>query len=532
MYRHSYPRAALRRTTALVLAVVSCVEVQAAAPSDNRAIVSADVHHDVLPSLSAMVRSAKSGGDRGTSHAVKMPRPYTGVPSAAVVDRATQASPRVSLAAPTASAGLNFDGLGQGFPGFTVNSAPPDTNGAVGATQYFQIVNSSCAIFDKATGARLLGAAATNTIWAGFGGKCQTANDGDAAVKWDQAAQRWIVSQFAVTPNAAPFLECVAVSQTADATGAYYRYAFSYNNFPDYPKFSVWPDAYYFTFNQFNAAGTAFLGPLACAYDRAKMLIGAPATQQCFSLTTAFDSLLPADPDGNSPVPAGAPNYLMNIGPTALNMWKFHVDFTTPANTTFTGPTAIPVAAYTQLCSAKGSCIRQPGTNTRLDSLGDRLMFRLAYRQYPDGHEAMVATHSVSTGLRWYEVRSPASAPVMFQQGTYVPNSATRWLGSAGQDKLGNFAIGYSVSSTAIRPSLRYSLRAPADPLGTLGSETTIITGTGVQTGGLSRWGDYAAMVVDPVDDCTFWFTSEYLKTNGSFNWNTRIASFKIPACQ
>ena len=205
----------------------------------------------------------------------------------------------------------------------------------------------------------------------------------------------------------------------------------------------------------------------------------------------------PADPDGNSSVPAGAPNYLMNIGPTALNMWKFHVDFTTPANTTFTGPSVIPVAAYTQLCSATGTCVRQPGTSTRLDSLGDRLMFRLAYRQYSDGHEAMVATHSVSSGLRWYEIRSPATAPVLFQQGTYVPNATTRWLGSTGQDKLGNFAIGYSASSTSLRPSIRYSLRAPGDALGTLGSETTIITGTGVQTGGLSRWGDYAAMVVD-----------------------------------
>ena len=158
-------------------------------------------------------------------------------------------------------------------------------------------------------------------------------------------------------------------------------------------------------------------------------------------------------------------------------------------------------------------------------------MSHLSFRRYPDGRESLVVTHSASTGLRWYEIRTPATATSVFQQGTYAPNTSTRWMGSISQDKNGNFGIGYSVSSTNIRPSLRYAVRGPADVAGTLGAENDIIAGTGSQNGGLTRWGDYAAMTVDPVDDCTFWFTSEYMKTTGSFNWNTRIASFKVAGC-
>ena len=500
----------------------------------GKMIETREVHHDYLKSLKDVATPA-SPELRIREKALLRPRPYTGVPDNFVLDTVTQITanaPKPGPLAPVATIGLNFDGVGQGFPGFTVASAPPDTQGAVGSTQYFSIVNSAFAIFNKTTGARIVGASATKSLWAGFGGKCETANDGDAFVKWDNAAQRWIVMQFAVTPSTAPFFQCVAVSQTADATGAYFRYAFSYQNFPDYPKFAVWPDGYYITFNLFNPAGTAFLGALVCAYDRSKMLIGAAATQQCFQQANTVDSLLPSDPDGSSPVPAGSPNFVLGLTPTGVRLYKFHADFTTPANATFTGPTNITVAGYNQLCSATGTCIRQAGTTTRLDALGDRLNPRLSYRRYADGHEALVATHAVSTGLRWYEIRNPNGAPTLFQQGTYAPTSTTRWLGSVAQDKNGNFGIGYSASSNTLSPAVRFAARAPTDTLGTLGVENTVINGGGSQTGGLTRWGDYSAMVVDASDDCTFWFTSEYLKTNGSFNWSTRIANFKLAGCQ
>ena len=517
---------------------------EAVAVSQLKMEIRQEVQRDVLPSLKDVLIAPSKELRIRESRGLPRPRPYTGIPKAEVVDSVAQTSIKTEFTskvggplAPTATIGRNFDCLGNGVAGFTVNSAPPDTHGAVGSTQYVQIVNgSSFAVYNKATGALVMGPASTQSLFAGFGGKCQTANDGDPIVNFDAAAQRWVITQFAVSPTAAPFFECVAVSQTADATGGYNRYAFSYNDFPDYPKFAVHPDAYYFTFNVFNAALTAFVGTRACAYDRARMIAGLSATQQCFTLPATSDfSLLPSDPDGSSPVAPGSPNYLLGLRNgtnNQLSLYKFKANFTTPALTTFTGPTLIPVAAYTELCSATGTCVRQPSPGGQLDGLGDRMMSRLSYRRYPDGRESLVANHSISTGLRWYEIRNPgAAAPVIFQQGTFAPTGTTRWMGAMAQDKNGNFLVGYSASSNRIRPSLRVAARAPTDAAGTLGVENTLIAGTGVQTGGLSRWGDYSSMTVDPVDNCTFWFTSEYLKANGSFNWNTRIASVKLAGC-
>jgi hypothetical protein len=514
--------------------------------------ISSEVKRDVLPSLKdVLIAPSKERRIRET-RGIPRPVPYTGIPQPEVVDTVRQISVNTQSAgkaggplAPVATIGQNFDGLGKGIPGFIVVSAPPDAHGAVGSTQYVQIVNGSAfAVYNKATGALVMGPAATNSLWAGFGGKCENSNDGDPIVNFDAIAQRWVITQFAITPRAAPFFECVAVSQTADATGGYFRYAFQYNEFPDYPKFAVHPDAYYFTFNMFNPAGSAFIGARACAYDRARMLQGLAATQQCFSLPAGSDySLLPSDPDGSSPVAAGSPNYMVSLrrdNNTALSLYKFRANFVNPALTSFTGPTLIPVAPYTQLCSGDGICVPQPSTTTQLDALGDRMMSRLSYRRYPDGRESLVTNHSISTGLRWYEIRNPGAAtPVLFQQGTYAPSADTRWMGAMAQDKNGNFLVGYSASSNFLQPSLRVAARAATDAVGTLGVENTIITGTGVQTtffdgvkdAPLSRWGDYSSMTVDPVDNCTFWFTGEYLKADGSFNWNTRIASVKLAGC-
>lgn len=440
--------------------------------------------------------------------------------------------------------GLGFDGVGQGFTGpqgtFTVNSAPPDTVGAVGATQYVQLVNTGFAVFDKATGNVVYGPVPTNTLWQGFGGPCETDNEGDGIVVYDKAANRWVITQFAVA--AAPYYECVAVSQTSDATGGYNRYAFGYGStFPDYPKIGVWPDASYITFNMFTST---FQGAKVCAYDRNAMLNGQAATQQCFQLSTSYASLLPADLDGSTAPPAGSPGFLVNRGSSMLNLWKFHVDFANSANTTLTGPTSIAVPSFTSACNG-GTCIPQAGTTQLLDSLGDRLMFRLAYRNFGT-YESMVVTHSVVgggskkkpgsgySGVRWYEIRNPGSTPVLYQASTFAPDSTYRWMGSIAQDKQGNMALGYSASSSIIHPAVRYTGRLVTDAINTMQTETSLIEGTGSQIKdvyNLTRWGDYSAMAIDPVDDCTFWYTSEYLKTNGTFNWSTRIGSFKFPGC-
>lgn len=432
------------------------------------------------------------------------------------------------------TAGLNFAGLGQGDYGFNVGSAPPDTTGAVGATQFVQWVNTSLVVFSKTNGAKLLGPISGNQLFTNLGGRCATTNDGDPIVNYDKAANRWVLTQFVAS---SPYLQCVAVSQTSDATGAYNLYAFTLPNFGDYPKLSVWPDAYYISFNVFN--GNTFAGARACAYDRAKMLTGAAATQVCFQLSTSYGGLLPADLDGATAPPAGSPNYFVNFGTSKLNVWKFHADFATPANSTFTGPTALTVASFTTACGSTGTCIPQPGVTQKLDSLSDRLMYRLAYRNL-GGTQSLLLNHSVRvgtkttspTGIRWYELRLNGTTPSVYQTGTYSPDTTHRWMGSIAMDKVGNIAVGYSASSGSVYPSIRYSGRAPGDALGTLQAENTIIAGSGSQNGSLSRWGDYSTMSVDPVDDCTFWYTTEYEAARGSFNWSTRIASFKFPSCQ
>ncbi|HEY4886906.1 MAG TPA: pre-peptidase C-terminal domain-containing protein [Myxococcales bacterium] len=498
--------------------------------------VSSALRHDDSPPLTLMP-IAPSSGQRVEHEVKKLPRRFS---THAAFDPVAQLSAPALLIPATSK---NFDGVGNGFAGpsgtFTVNAAPPDTNGDVGPNHYVQTVNTDFAVFNK-SGTPVYGPVPINTLWSNFGGGCQTNNDGDPVVIYDPIADRWVISQFSVTgANGAttPFLQCVAVSQTADPTGAYYRYSFPYTGFNDYPKMGVWPDGYYITFNMFNATGTAFLGSKVCAYDRAKMLTGAPATQHCFDTSTAYGGLLPADLDGSRLPPTGAPNYVLALGATAntLAFWKFHVDWTTPSSSTFTGPTTLNTAAYSEAC-AGGTCIPQSGTTQKLDSLADRLMFRLAYRNFAD-HEALVVNHSItagsSTGVRWYEVRVAGGTPSIFQQGTYAPDASYRWMGSIALDQAGNMGLGFSTSSSSLHPEIRYTGRLAGDAPGQMTQgEGTIIAGLGSQTGSnLARWGDYSMMAVDPVDDCTFWFTTEYIPANGAFNWRTRIGSFKFPGC-
>ncbi len=498
------------------------------------------VGHDVSPPLRHIVPVPPEPGQR--EHPIRsVPR---GGPDQAEAAQQTTALPLVA-----ATGGLGFEGVGLGN-GYAVNAAPPDTEGSVGydpATgrhQYVQWVNEAFAVFNADTGAQIYpasGGAAGNTIWSGFtAGNCATNNDGDPIVLYDKAANRWIMSQFSVS-SGAPYYQCIAVSQTSDATGAWNRYAYSFGSgFPDYPKFGVWPDGYYASFNIFNN-GTTFAGPKVCAFDRAAMLAGGAAGAVCFQLSSSNGALLPSDLDGSIAPPAGSPNYFVGLrSSTSLNVYKFHVDFVTTSNSTLTGPTAITVASYAQACSG-GTCIPQPGTSQRLDSLGDRVMFRLAYRHFGNGQESLVVNHSVNvgtsrrsshTGVRWYELRVSNFTPSLYQQGTFSPDSNFRWMGSIAMDKLGDIALGYSQSnSSSLHPSIYYTGRVPTDPLGTLETESSILTGSGSQLTNLSRWGDYSAMSVDPKDDCTFFYTQEYLASSGTFNWHTYVKSIKFPNC-
>lgn len=421
--------------------------------------------------------------------------------------------------------------VGQNFSGITNLSgvAPPDTDGDVGPNHYFQMINLSFAIWDK-NGNQLVAPADNQTIWEGFddGQPYDNANDGDPIVLYDEYSDRWLVSQFAVNTTNNKFYELVAVSTTSDPTGSYYRYAFEFNNMPDYPKFGIWSDGYYLSINQF-ANGQTWAGGGIVVLDRDAMINGdATASALFWDLGTSYGSLLPADCDGTLP-PAGTPNYFVNLGTNLLRVWEVSVDWVNTNNSTATLVSSLTTASF----SNSSISISQPGTSQTLDDLADRLMFRLQYRNFGT-HQSMVTNHTVNAGsgragVRWYELRNTGSGWSIYQQGTYAPADGNgRWMGSIAMNDNGDIGLGYSVSSSSTYPSIRFAGQTAGAPngLGVLDiAETSILEGSASQTG-VSRWGDYSMLSVDPTDGTTFWYTNEY--STGGWNWETQIASFSF----
>ena len=470
------------------------------------------------------------------------------------------------VSAPTATT-LSFDGVGVGLAGFVPSSNPPDTNGRVGAKQYVQWNNTSFAVFNKTTGALLLGPVAGNTLFQSLGGDCATHNDGDPVVAFDILAGRWILAQFVVGGDPDFSHECVAVSQTEDATGAYYVYDFvtDSQNFVDYTKIGVWPDGYYMSGHIFNASGTAFLQGRIFVFERDQMLKGLPARQIQKDLKTYNGKpqfgFLPSDLDSLTPPPTGAAAFVIGPDPVSTkNLDSARVAVTWGATPTIK-LTETRIAAAWSVAPCVGdpsnvqnfNCVPQPSPATKadyLDNLSFHLMYRLPYRNFGGNpvQESLVGNISVKGSasnpahgaIGWFEFRNAGSsttAPTVFQASTYDPDNAYRWMGSIAMDKDHNIALGYSKSSLTVIPSIFVTGRLGTDPLNTLGTETQMTAGAGVQkvdAAGIdpgNRWGDYSAMTVDPVDQCTFYYTNEYLKTNGAFNWSTRIASFRFPSC-
>ena len=363
-------------------------------------------------------------------------------------------------------------------------------------------------------------------------------------VNYDRLADRWVVSQSAIPTGASvPMDECIAVSQTGDATGAYYRYQFHLtNNYLDYPKIGVWPDGYYMAANIFDTPHTAFLGPQAFVFDRMKMLVGDPsATGQTLGITggPTEATFLPSDLDSSRPPPISDPNHFVAWPqgvPLVYKVWKFHADFINPANTTFTLEATLPASAFTVLCPSTRNCVPQLDSATNLDAVADRLMFRNAYRMFPPGiGESLLDNYTVSAnavaGIRWLELQRTGGNWTLPQEATYQPDTTWRWMGSIASDHLGNQVLGFSASSSTINPQLRYAGRLTTDPINILTGEQHLFDGTGSQTGTSSRWGDYSDLTVDPVDECTFYYTNEYYDTTSSFNWRTRIGYFKFAEC-
>jgi hypothetical protein len=513
-----------------------------------------------------------------------------------------------------------FDGLGIGFEGphgKAEGRNPSDNSLAVGPDHIVQTVNSRLAIFTKkgrkfeTTGRVLYGAVQTSTVFAGLGGPCEARNNGDAVVRYDQIADRWLVTmpifsriplsevgerpaieqpapagmlakpgqasspgaaaplpanppqpppppqgrgrgqaaagQPATPPPPSTYAMCYAISTGSDPMGPYYRYAFERPLFPDYPRPAIWIDGYYnpTSTSDNRISETVATQKHACVVDRAKMLKGEPASEQCLEVLNV-NFLNNADIDGKALPPAGAPNVMMAAGGTQLDKilesdivdtWKFYVDWKNPKNTRLVGPEKIKVAPYQYLCGGQlTNCVPQPGTDRGLDAQGDKIMSRLVYRRIGN-REAIVGVHSVNTaagggGVRWYEFTiDKARTVLLHQQGTYAPDTFYRWMASPAIDKFGNIGIGYSFGGTPHFAGQRFAARTPNDPLGTMNlRETVLVEGEAAQTNTL-RWEDYTTTAVDPSDDCTIWYVGDYLKKDAT-SYSTKIGAFRMPGCR
>ena len=427
------------------------------------------------------------------------------------------------------------------FDGIPGNGDPSDLSLAVGPNHIVQAVNWQIATYTKkgamySTTGMSLNTKASKSIFAGFGGRCESGTDsdhGDTVVRYDQLAGRWVFIQ---PIFASPYAMCYAVSDTGDPLGTYHRYEFARAEFPDYPRLGIWPDGYYVG----TSAGDTVVQKRICVADRAKMIAGQPATEQCIG-KSGVNFLNPADVDGPTAPPAGAPNIVMALGGTQLNSvyeddgvyaYKYHVDWANPSASTFTGPTKITVALYHYLCNGQlTNCVPQMGSGTRLDAQGDKLMQRLVYRNFGD-HQSLVITHSINGptsggGLRWYEFRLDGSGnPVLYQQSTFAPDAGYRWMGSAAMDSRGNIGVGYSIGSSSMYPGQRFAARAAGDALGTLGFAESVLINSTAAKGGGNRWEDFATTVVDPSDDNTFWYMGDYYKSSSR---SVHIGSFRVP---
>ena len=522
----------------------------APAPSPGGPLVSAAIAQGRSP----RVRDIE--GDRGASGApagaLHAPLHSADVPAQPhAPDRVRQGGgARTASPGATAFPGTgNIDGV-----------VPPDPDGAVGPNNYVELVNTHYQVFNKA-GTSLAGPIESAQLWSPFSAStsaaqlCYTNPGGDGIVLYDRGANRWLIAELAFANGlfgpGGPFVECFAVSQTGDPTGAYYVYAFlmDANNLPDYPKIGIWGNSYYLSANLYSSVFAASGNPAVWAFDRTAMLTGGSpqSVEFAYYVPSTYNTILPADVDGAAQPAADEPEVFAGLdfaNNATLGLWEFSpVNWANPGAATFTGPIDLSVAPYSTLCGLSQDCLAQPGTTQLLDAISDRVMYRLAYRNFGD-HEAFVVDHTVNVsttggnqaGVRWYEIDravangEPSGNFSIAQQGTYAPDGDNRWMGSMAVDGAGDIALGYSVDSSSLDPSIAFTGRLKCDPLNQMTvAETMVQQGTGVQTG-YNRWGDYTRMAVDPVDDSTFWYVDEYYSASSPDGWVTAIGSFKLPS--
>jgi hypothetical protein len=443
---------------------------------------------------------------------------------------------------------LSFEAIDSSTSG--CGCLPPDTNGDVSDQHYIQWVNSRWAVYDKTDGSVVQGPTNGNSFFVGFGGKCETTNSGDPIALWDPRAERWVMSQFVTS---APFAQCVAVSQTSDPLGTYDRYEFNWSAFGDYPKMGVWTDdsgsqdAYLLTTHEFQ--GQAFLGAAFIALERDKMLAGDPtAAMVRFGGNDAY-GVEPLNLVGTIDAPANACGAFTHFDANTSEylFWDICLDWATPANSTISSPTRIQGAPFVPYFDE----VPQQGTSAGLDSFGTHIMYRANARAFPPDAPtriSLVVNHVVQgadtqAGVNWLHFNLddhgvPFTQPTpldktLIEEGVYAPDTDNRWMGGIAIDGSGNIGVGYSKSSESIHPQIMISGRTSEDPPGTLEDEQNCVEGlaNGSQTHNANRWGDYSSMSVDPVDQCTFYFTTEYYPTTSVASWHTRVCTFKFPSC-
>ncbi len=416
----------------------------------------------------------------------------------------------------------------QGINVQSQNVFPPDPSGAVGPNHYVQMVNLAMQVFDK-QGNSLLGPLSLSTVFPG------SESDGDPIVLYDKFADRWMISQFQVSQKQI----LIAVSISPDPTDEWYYYTFSFNQFPDYPKYSIWKNGYYMTANM--------LTNNAVAFERDSMLLGKNARMVSLTIpnliTNGFFSVLPAYFDGDNFQDAtdACPLFYFQDdgwagGNDELKIWNMQVNWQQPSLSTIQLHNTLPVAPFTSEFNVFWDDIPQKGTSQKLDAVPDALMYMAPVKQFAN-YQSAVMCHTVNVGdeidmragIRWYEIRKQNNQNnwALYQQGTYAPNDEqSRWMGSIAQDNTGNIALAYSISGKNNYPSLAYTARRIGDDLGKMTlQETIFFQGEGNQKG-TNRFGDYAQMTVDPTDNSTFWFTGEFIGQNG---WETGITAFKVP---
>tara|TARA_B110000046_G_C13008316_1_gene405440 strand:- start:273 stop:2117 length:1845 start_codon:yes stop_codon:yes gene_type:complete len=414
---------------------------------------------------------------------------------------------------------LNFDGQYGAFP--------PDPSGAVGPNYYVQAVNSTWRIWDK-TGDPETPPYSLNTLW-------DRPGSGDPIIMYDRFAERWFISQFYGSPGGGDVGVLIAVSETSDPLGAYFAYEYDFTLFPDYPKFSVWSNAYYMSANSSSAD--------CCAFDRQKMLIGDPTAgviKMSFPpIYQLFNSVAPAYAEGPEEPDMDEPCYFFavqdngypGVSSDHILVLKAEIDWDSPGSSSITEHQEISTASFNaNLSGGWTENVAQKGTLQRLDGIPGIFMYRAQYRRFGD-YNTIVLCHNVSLGAykvgqRWYELRDNDDGNwEMHQQSTYSPDTdVSRWLGNLSMDAQGNIAMAYSYTGSDDYPGLRYTGRFWDDPLNVMTvPELTAVEGEGAQTAA-GRYGDYSQMSMDPTDDMTFWFTGEYLGAGGARK--TRIFSF------